>query len=73
MKSTNETLLNVEGMTCQSCIRHVDEALRGVEGVCSVDVQLREGKVQVEHGEETSIPALIDALREAGYEASPAS
>lgn len=72
METTQKTVLRVEGMTCGSCVHHVQSALRDLEGVRAVDVQLREGKVTVEHqGDEPSVTAMLDALRQAGYESSP--
>ncbi len=66
-----ETVLNVQGMSCPSCVHHVGTALRDVDGVAKVDVRLREGKVLVSHDADTAIDALIKALAEAGYESSP--
>lgn len=60
-----KTKLQVEGMTCPSCIAHVDRALREVEGVQAVEVRLREGTVTVEHDGDAA--PLVEALREAGY------
>lgn len=72
MSVPNETILAVKGMSCPSCIRHIDEALKEVDGVSSVEVKLREGKVLVHHDADTGIAsALVDALKEAGYESSP--
>ena len=67
-----ETQLQVDGMTCSSCVRHIDAALRGLEGVEKVDVKLREGTVLVKH-DPSSAPtsALVDALRDAGYASRP--
>ncbi|MEO5727298.1 MAG: heavy metal-associated domain-containing protein [Byssovorax sp.] len=66
------TVLSVDGMTCHSCIRHVESALRDLEGVRGVEVRLREGKAIVEHeGAEPSVAAMVEALREAGYAAAP--
>ncbi|MDC3961575.1 heavy-metal-associated domain-containing protein [Polyangium jinanense] len=67
-----ETLLQVDGMSCPSCIRHIDSALRGLGGVEKVDVKLREGTVLVKH-DPSSAPtnALVDALGDAGYESRP--
>ena len=67
-----ETQLQVDGMTCSSCVRHIDAALRGLEGVEKVDVKLREGTVVVMH-DTSSAPtsALVDALRDAGYASRP--
>jgi len=64
-----ETVLSVEGMSCPSCIRHVEGALRELDGVRKVQVRLREGKVAVEHeAGQPSAAAMIEALRDAGYE-----
>jgi copper chaperone len=71
MNEKTETLLDVQGMSCPSCVRHIDHALSDVEGVARVEVRLREGKVLVQHdGRAAPIEALIEALRAAGYEAS---
>jgi copper chaperone len=71
MSTTKETLLTVSGMTCPSCVRHVESALREIAGVRGVEVHLREGKVLVKHDAEGA-PAteLVEALREAGYESA---
>ena len=50
-----QTTLAVEGMTCGSCIRHINKALGELDGVRIVDVKLREGKVVVHH-DATSAP-----------------
>lgn len=73
MNEPRETLLSVSGMTCMSCVRHVDHALRDLEGVRAVEVRLREGTVRVQHDAATApIDAMVEALREAGYESTPA-
>ena len=73
MKQQRETVLSVEGMTCHSCIRHIDHALKELEGVSHVNVNLREGKVTVRHDDgEAPISALVDSLSDAGYPSRPA-
>ena len=72
MKTPKQTLLAVEGMTCPSCIRHIDSALRDVDGVTKVEVRLREGRVLVEH-EDLDVASLVSAVQDAGYEARPAA
>jgi copper chaperone len=68
---TKQTQLNVQGMTCPSCIHHVNAALAELEGVSSVDVRLREGRVLVEHDPVLAPTSeLVGALRDAGYESS---
>lgn len=67
-----ETVLNVVGMTCGSCAKRVDRALRGVAGVDEVEVRMREKQAVVRHPEgAVSGEALITALREAGYDGTP--
>lgn len=66
------TILDVEGMTCMSCIRHVNDALCDLDGVAKVEVKLRDGTVIVQHDPaQAPVSSLIDALREAGYESQP--
>ena len=67
-------VLSVSGMTCASCVRHVDRALRDLEGVSAVTVRMREGKVAVSHDpSEAPVETLIEALREAGYDGALAA
>lgn len=70
MSENRLTNLVVGGMSCHSCVRHVDHALRDLEGVSAVDVRLREGRVHVEHDpQQAPVAALIEALTAAGYSA----
>jgi mercuric reductase len=63
------TILNVEGMSCRSCIAHVKEAL-ALEGVARVDVRIDDGAAVIEHEPGVSTGHLIAALEQAGYEAT---
>lgn len=66
---TQDTILEVQGMTCPSCIRHVSSALSEVPGVRTVEVKLRDGLVVVAHDPaQAPIGQLIEALGDAGYE-----
>lgn len=72
MTTRRDTTLNVQGMTCGSCIRHVTEALCELDGVDKVDVQLRDGTVMVQHDlVEAPVDRLIAKLLEAGYPSQP--
>ena len=65
-----ETELLVEGMSCGSCVNHVDRALRSLSGVSKVEVRLREGKALVEHDPNAiDASALIASIQAAGYTA----
>ena len=65
-----DTVLNVSGMSCPSCVRHVTAALVAVPGVSKIDVHLKAGTVNILHEREAEISTIIAALREAGYEAT---
>ncbi len=67
----NTTELNVQGMTCGNCVRHVETALKGVEGVQGVEVSLEHGKATVQHSQDVDVNALVQAVEEEGYQASP--
>ncbi len=59
----------VEGMMCAHCQAHVKKALDGVEGVEGVEVSLEDKKAVVELAKDVSDEVLMDAVKEAGYEA----
>jgi copper chaperone len=72
--NNKEILLDVVGMTCPSCVRHVNAALAGVEGVTKVDVRLREGRVLIQYDSDVvNVNELQEALGEAGYESATSS
>ena len=60
--------LNITGMTCQHCVKAVNEALASVPGVEKViDVDLERGEATLEGHPE--IDRLIEAVSEEGYQA----
>lgn len=66
----SETLaLQVKGMTCDSCARHVEDALAKVPGVRDVKVSYSEGRARVTGPSKLDADALIDAVRASGYAA----
>jgi copper chaperone len=69
--NNKEVVLDVMGMSCPSCIRHVNAALSDLDGVAKVEVRLRDGKVVVQYDPElVEVSALTQALGEAGYEST---
>ena len=63
--------LNVEGMSCGHCRGTVEQALKAVAGVREVVVSLEEGRATV-RGEGVDAESLLRAVRERGFEATPA-
>ena len=67
----SETLtLRVEGMTCDSCARDVEDALTKVPGVRAVRVSYPEAKARISGQSRIDPQALISALRASGYTAT---
>ncbi len=62
--------ISIEGMTCGHCVSHVTEALNGLEGVTSVNVDLAGKKADVDADESVSDDTLKAAVKEAGYTAT---
>ena len=63
-----KTVLKIDGMSCDHCVKHVKEALEGTAGVKSAKVNLKKGNAEVEHGDGASLEAMKAAVEEAGYE-----
>lgn len=69
MNNERNIQLSVHGMTCGSCVRHVANALRGVEGVRDVTVDMRVGQARVVGEDDLDGATLCAALTAAGYSA----
>jgi len=62
---------NIEGMSCGHCAMKVSNALSGLMGVQSADVDLEKGVVNVTANVEISESAAAAAVEEAGYRLVP--
>ena len=69
------TELEIKGMTCANCARHVTNALQGVAGVDSAAVSLegRHATVRWNPQSSSNLDALIQAVAAAGFEARAAT
>ena len=65
----NSIQLQVEGMTCASCVARVEKSLRTVPGVTSASVNLASEQATIEHQPGVDTQALISAVQKAGYQA----
>jgi copper chaperone len=64
-----EITLKVAGMSCNHCKKAVEDALRMLNGVEDVQVDLDAALVTVKYNPiEVGLPELQVAIREAGYE-----
>jgi copper ion binding protein len=63
--------MQVEGMTCQGCVRSIEKKLSGVHGVDYAHVNLGAGHVTVEFDDvQTNPQALVSAVEQIGFHAS---
>ncbi|WP_080433106.1 heavy metal translocating P-type ATPase [Burkholderia ubonensis] len=63
--------LEIEGMTCASCVARVEKALAGVPGVTRASVNLATEHATVDAAAGVTTAQLVDAVRQAGYQATP--
>lgn len=63
---------NITGMTCAACSAHVEKAVRAVEGVQSVSVNLLMNNMVAEYENPASEQMICQAVAAAGYGASVA-
>ena len=65
------TTLTITGMTCASCVGHVEGALKGLDGVLEVSVALQPGSAKVKYIPGTVTTAQMKrAVQGVGYEAA---
>jgi Cu+-exporting ATPase len=66
--ATRKSIYPVGGMTCASCVAHVEDALKDVPGVISAAVNLGSEKATVEYIEGTTYADMKKAVEDASYE-----
>jgi len=66
VSATDRMVIDVEGMTCASCVAHVERALKAVPGVASASVNLATERAEVT-GPALDRAALVQAVEGAGY------
>ncbi|MHC4824778.1 MAG: cation transporter, partial [Planctomycetota bacterium] len=67
---TSTSHLSIRGMSCASCVAHIEKKLMGVPGVTQASVNLATEKAVVVTEDGVDAEALIDAVLKAGYEAA---
>lgn len=63
----HEAVIDIEGMTCASCVARVEKRLQRVEGV-TASVNLATESARVSYPADLDADRLVAAVREAGYE-----
>lgn len=65
-KEQKKSVYTVKGMSCNHCKARVENAIKGVEGVEKVEVELATGKTQV-YGQHNS-QEVVEAVTKIGFE-----
>jgi Cu+-exporting ATPase len=69
LSSPSTLTLDVKGMSCASCVMHIEKALKQVPGVAEASVNLALETATV-RGDNLQSAALVNAVENAGYHAS---
>ncbi|WP_082743835.1 MULTISPECIES: heavy metal translocating P-type ATPase [unclassified Burkholderia] len=69
--ATKTSELDIDGMTCASCAGRVEKALSQIPGVARATVNLATEKATVDADAHVEAAQLIEAVKRAGYRASP--
>ena len=64
----NTLILKVEGMMCNHCKQHVEDACKKIKNVVSATASLDEKKVTIEYVDTLNKEEIIQSIKEAGYE-----
>lgn len=64
--------INIEGMTCQSCVKTIETNMKDVTGICEIRVSLENNNASVTYDASLLNPAKIaEIIDDMGFEASP--
>lgn len=65
------TIIKVDGMSCQGCVKNITGLLSSLEGVGQVEVSLEAGEARVSFdSQKLSRTALCAAIEDAGFDAA---
>lgn len=65
-----KTKFEVTGMTCAACVSHVEKAIKPLDGVQEVQINLLQNNMYVEYNEDIlQADAICQAVQKAGYQA----
>ncbi len=63
-----EVIIPIQGMTCSSCVMHIEKAVGAIDGVKSVKVNIATEKADISYNpEKTRISDIKQAITNAGY------
>lgn len=63
-----EKIINIKGMSCENCVKHIEESLGKIDEIDKVKVSLLRNNARVESKEDIDDAKLKKAVEDAGYE-----
>lgn len=63
----------ISGMVCENCAKHVTEALKSVDGIEKVKVDLMRGQAEIIAGDAVTDDTILKTVVNAGYTATEVS
>jgi copper chaperone len=64
-----ESVINIEGMACEHCVKAVNSAVSALNGVTDVSVDLQSGTATVKYNEDAvTLKAIMNEIEEQGYD-----
>jgi copper chaperone len=64
------TAVRIKGMTCQHCVMAVTKALKEIEGIQDLIVDLEKGEARFNEAKPVSPEMVKERIKKAGYEVS---
>ena len=71
--TAHRTILSIEGMTCSSCVNAISTALRSLDGIQGVSIDVMGNSATIQHANSVTIADIIDAIEGGGYGAKEIS
>lgn len=68
-----QTRLRSSELSCPSCVAKIEKSVGSIPGVETVTVRFNTGKIDIEHDENVDRERLVEAVKNAGYEARVSS
>jgi Cu+-exporting ATPase len=65
--------VDIEGMTCASCVSRIEQALQKIPDIekASVNLATEQARIRIRTGSSLSIEEVIKAIQKTGYDAHP--
>ena len=62
------TTIKIKGMSCNHCVMAVTKALRDIDGIRDVKVDLKKGEAAFDEVDPVDMETIKERIRKAGYE-----